>query len=245
SSSETASFNSLIELASSFAFATSARCRRAEPALLRLPAMTPSMTDAAAALAPPWSVSDESHCLVAAALACASPGVSMKGGSIPAASLATAKHVRAISRSPPSAARPACMASARKRHTGVATAYGGNCPIKLILLRSSVEGENLGVPRVPGYIEASMAQPPKSILWVDDEGELLESHRIFLRSKGYEVEWGGKADDAVEMLRRRPFDIMLLDEHIPGKLNPKTNPNKKNPPPNHPIVKITKSEKDA
>jgi len=62
-----------------------------------------------------------------------------------------------------------------------------------------------------------MAPPVKSILWVDDEGELLESHRIFLRSKGYEVEWASNADDAVEMLRRRPFDIMLLDEQMPGK----------------------------
>ena len=46
-----------------------------------------------------------------------------------------------------------------------------------------------------------MAQTPKSILWVDDEGELLESHRIFLRSKGYEVEWASNADDAVEIFK--------------------------------------------
>jgi len=59
--------------------------------------------------------------------------------------------------------------------------------------------------------------PPKSILWVDDEGELLEPHRIFLRSKGYTVEWASNADDAVELLRRRPFDILLLDEQMPGK----------------------------
>ncbi len=59
--------------------------------------------------------------------------------------------------------------------------------------------------------------PPKSILWVDDEGELLEPHRIFLRSKGYTVEWASNADDAIELLRRRPFDILLLDEQMPGK----------------------------
>ena len=34
-----------------------------------------------------------------------------------------------------------------------------------------------------------MSHPAKSVLWVDDESELLESHRIFLRSKGYEVEF--------------------------------------------------------
>jgi len=64
---------------------------------------------------------------------------------------------------------------------------------------------------------APVLNPPKSILWVDDEGELLEPHRIFLRSKGYTVEWASNADDAVELLRRRPFDILLLDEQMPGR----------------------------
>ena len=58
---------------------------------------------------------------------------------------------------------------------------------------------------------APVLNPPKAILWVDDEGELLEPHRIFLRSKGYTVEWASNADDAVELLRRRPFDILLLE----------------------------------
>ena len=62
-----------------------------------------------------------------------------------------------------------------------------------------------------------MAPPAKSVLWVDDEAELLESHRIFLREKGYEVETATNADDAVELLRRRPFDLLLLDEQMPGK----------------------------
>jgi DNA-binding NtrC family response regulator len=48
-----------------------------------------------------------------------------------------------------------------------------------------------------------MAQHPKSVLWIDDEADLLESHRIFLREKGFEVESATNADDAVEMLRRR------------------------------------------
>ena len=63
---------------------------------------------------------------------------------------------------------------------------------------------------------AAMAQPAKSVLWVDDEAELLEPHRIFLRDKGFEVETVTNADDAVEMVRRRPFDLVLLDEQMPG-----------------------------
>src|ERR1041384_159974 len=91
----------------------------------------------------------------------------------------------------------------------------------------------------------TMAQAPKSILWVDDEGELLESHRIFLRSKGYEVEWASNADDAVEMLRRRPFDIMLLDEQMPGKRGLEAYRDVRELAPNLPVVMVTKSEEDA
>ena len=62
-----------------------------------------------------------------------------------------------------------------------------------------------------------MPLKPKSVLWVDDESDLLESHRIFLRSKGYEVECATNADDAVELLRRRPFDLLLLEHSYSGK----------------------------
>jgi len=57
-----------------------------------------------------------------------------------------------------------------------------------------------------------MAQPAKLILWVDDEADMLEPHRMFLRDKGFEVETARNADDAVEMVRRRPFSLVLLDE---------------------------------
>src|SRR3569833_3394279 len=63
----------------------------------------------------------------------------------------------------------------------------------------------------------NMAQTPKSVLWIDDEADLLESLRIFLREKVFEVESATNADDAVEMLRRRAYGIVLLDEQMPGK----------------------------
>jgi DNA-binding response OmpR family regulator len=62
-----------------------------------------------------------------------------------------------------------------------------------------------------------MAQPAKSVLWVDDEAELLEPHRMFLRDKGFEVETATNAEDAVALVRRRPFNLVLLDEQMPGK----------------------------
>ena len=59
-----------------------------------------------------------------------------------------------------------------------------------------------------------MAQPAKSVLWGDDEAELLEPHRMFLRDKGFEVETATNADDALEIVRRRPFSLVLLDEQL-------------------------------
>jgi CheY-like chemotaxis protein len=90
-----------------------------------------------------------------------------------------------------------------------------------------------------------MAQTSKAVLWVDDEAELLESHRIFLRSKGYDVEWATNADDAVEMLRRRPYDIMLLDEQMPGKRGLDAYRDVRELAPNLPVVMVTKSEEDT
>ncbi|CAN5148758.1 response regulator [soil metagenome] len=90
-----------------------------------------------------------------------------------------------------------------------------------------------------------MPQNSKAVLWVDDEAELLESHRIFLRSKGYDVEWATNADDAVEMLRRRPYDIMLLDEQMPGKRGLDAYRDVRELAPNLPVVMVTKSEEDT
>jgi len=87
--------------------------------------------------------------------------------------------------------------------------------------------------------------PPKSILWVDDEGELLEPHRIFLRSKGYTVEWASNADDAIELLKRRPFDILLLDEQMPGKRGLEVYRDVREIAPSLPVVMVTKSEEDS
>src|SRR4051812_18000347 len=91
-----------------------------------------------------------------------------------------------------------------------------------------------------------MIQPvPKSVLWVDDEAELLESHCIFLREKGYEVHTATNADDAVEMLRRRPFDLLLLDEQMPGKRGLQAVHEVRELAPTLPVVMVTKSEEDA
>ncbi len=90
-----------------------------------------------------------------------------------------------------------------------------------------------------------MAQPVKSVLWIDDEADLLESHRIFLREKGFEVDAATNAEDAVEMLRRRQYGIVLLDEQMPGKRGLEAYREIRELDPLLPIVMVTKSEEDA
>jgi CheY-like chemotaxis protein len=86
---------------------------------------------------------------------------------------------------------------------------------------------------------------PKSILWVDDEVDLLEAHRIFLREKGFEVDAATNADDAVELLRRRPYGVVLLDEQMPGKRGLEAFREIQDLDPTLPVIMVTKSEEDA
>ena len=94
-------------------------------------------------------------------------------------------------------------------------------------------------------LPAKLGQPPRSVLWVDDEAELLEPHRLFLADKGYEVVMATNADDAVEMLRRRSYDVLLLDEQMPGKRGLDAYREVREIAPQLPVVMVTKSENDA
>ena len=55
-----------------------------------------------------------------------------------------------------------------------------------------------------------------SILWADDEIDLLKPHILFLEQKGYEVVTTNNGDEAMDIIRERNFDIVFLDEHMPG-----------------------------
>jgi len=57
----------------------------------------------------------------------------------------------------------------------------------------------------------------KRILWVDDEIELLKSHVLFLEGKGYKVDTATNGADALSLVRENKFDVMLLDESMPGR----------------------------
>ncbi|HZM15759.1 MAG TPA: response regulator [Candidatus Krumholzibacteria bacterium] len=57
----------------------------------------------------------------------------------------------------------------------------------------------------------------RHILWVDDEIEMLKPHLTFLEQRGYEVTPVANGGDAVDLVRGRTFDLVLLDAMMPGK----------------------------
>jgi len=84
-----------------------------------------------------------------------------------------------------------------------------------------------------------------SILWVDDEIDLLKPHIMFLQQKGYEVFTSNNGDEAMDIIRTHTFDIVFLDENMPGLSGIETLALIKNAYPNLPVVMITKSEEEA
>jgi len=82
------------------------------------------------------------------------------------------------------------------------------------------------------------------ILWADDEIELLRPHIMFLEQKGYDVETANNGSDAVEMVKNDHFDIVFLDEQMPGISGVEALEKIKSEFPNLPVVMITKSEEE-
>ncbi|MDY4890301.1 MAG: bifunctional response regulator/alkaline phosphatase family protein [Prevotella sp.] len=82
------------------------------------------------------------------------------------------------------------------------------------------------------------------LLWVDDEIELLKAHVLFLEKKGYEVVTVSNGSDAIEEFRNRNFDLVLLDEMMPGLTGLETLQQLKEISPDVPVVMVTKSEEE-
>ncbi len=83
-----------------------------------------------------------------------------------------------------------------------------------------------------------------NILWADDEIDLLLPHILFLREKGYDVVTVNNGDDALEQIKNINFDIVFLDENMPGLSGMETLSRLKNIKPEIPVVMITKSEEE-
>ena len=82
------------------------------------------------------------------------------------------------------------------------------------------------------------------LLWADDEMELLRAHLLFLEKKGYEVVTVTNGTDAIEECQTSTFDLVLLDEMMPGLSGLETLQRIKEIAPQTPIVMVTKSEEE-
>ena len=82
------------------------------------------------------------------------------------------------------------------------------------------------------------------ILWADDEIELLKPHILFLESKGYEVDSVNNGSEAVEKSNENAYDIIFLDENMPGISGLEALSRIKETKPYVPVVMITKSEEE-
>lgn len=82
------------------------------------------------------------------------------------------------------------------------------------------------------------------ILWVDDEIDLLKPHILFLQKKNYNVTTCTSGTEAIELIDEESFDIVFLDENMPGLTGIETLSELKAKQSNLPIVMITKSEEE-
>ncbi len=90
-----------------------------------------------------------------------------------------------------------------------------------------------------------MTQKKKcKILWADDEIELLKPHIIFLESKAYDVTAVLSGHDAIEKIQEERFDLVFLDENMPGLTGLDTLQRIKEISPLVPVVMVTKSEEE-
>lgn len=82
------------------------------------------------------------------------------------------------------------------------------------------------------------------ILWIDDEIDLLRAHVRFLEEKGYEVKSAANGEDGIALVSKERFDMLLLDETMPGKGGLETLLEIKGIDPHLPVVMITKNEEE-
>ena len=83
------------------------------------------------------------------------------------------------------------------------------------------------------------------ILWVDDEVDLLRPHLMLLRQEGYQVDAVMNGADALELLGSETYDLVLLDEQMPGLRGIEVLTRVRSRAPRLPVVMVTKSEADS
>ena len=87
-------------------------------------------------------------------------------------------------------------------------------------------------------------EPNRKVLWADDEIELLRPHHLFLNEKGFKVTPVSNGEDALALIEKEDFDIVLLDEMMPGLDGLSTLEQLKGLKPHVPVIMITKNEEE-
>lgn len=85
----------------------------------------------------------------------------------------------------------------------------------------------------------------KRILWADDEIDMLRPHVLFLEEKGYDITTVNSGQDALDACKEEEFDLVFLDENMPGLTGLETLSIIKEANPNLPVIMITKSEDEG
>ncbi len=83
-----------------------------------------------------------------------------------------------------------------------------------------------------------------NILWADDEIDLLKPHILFLNEKGYEVKTAKSGDEAIALIKEATYEVVFLDENMPGLSGIETLTRIKDLQPDLPVIMITKSEEE-
>lgn len=89
-----------------------------------------------------------------------------------------------------------------------------------------------------------MSENKKTILWIDDEIELLKPHIILLKQRGYDVDTCTNGADAIELVKQKKFQLIFLDEMMIGMTGLETLVVIKEYDANIPIVMVTKNEEE-
>jgi CheY-like chemotaxis protein len=89
-----------------------------------------------------------------------------------------------------------------------------------------------------------MSRHAKRILWVDDEIDLLRPHLLFLQQRGYHVDAITNGDDALALLKENSYDLVLLDQQMPGIPGLEVLQTLRGDRPHIRVVMVTKSEED-
>ena len=89
-----------------------------------------------------------------------------------------------------------------------------------------------------------MANSRGNILWVDDEIDHLKPHILFLKDKGFKISLATNGPDAITLVKNETFNLVLMDQFMPGQDGIETVLQLYELRPNLPVIMITKSEEE-